>query len=217
MNKIIFCLSFLLGSTVLAQDKKCLTQVNFNIGKTFTSFMYEDAEGNTNENLSYRSGTSYSLNLGFKLGSKHMLRPELIYQQSGAKSTVNNAPLEWSLNYIGAGVGYLYKLLEKESFLGKEYFSLSPGLVLNANYMMSGEQTIGTNRFNITEQDLLKPIDIMASLTLNSRFKVTDNLYINFDYRYGFGLMDIENIEGDENEKTRNMGHMASLGLSFNL
>ena len=118
-----------------------------------------------------------------------MLRPEVIYQQSGAKSTVNNAPVEWSLNYIGAGVGYLYTALEKESF------SLSPGLVLNANYMMSGEQTIGTNRFNITEQDLLKPIDIMASLTLNSRFKVTDNLYINFDYRYGFGLMDIENIE----------------------
>ena len=70
MNKIIFCLSFLIGSSVLAQDKKCLTQVNFNIGKTFTSFMYEDAEGNTNENLSYRSGTSYSLNLGFKLGSQ---------------------------------------------------------------------------------------------------------------------------------------------------
>ena len=211
MNKIIFCLSFLIGSSVLAQDKKCLTQVNFNIGKTFTSFMYEDSEGNANENLSSRSGTSYSLNLGFKLGAKHMLRPEVMYQQSGAKSTVNNAPLEWSLNYIGAGVGYLYTALEKESF------SLSPGLVLNANYMMSGEQSIGTNRFNITEQDLLKPIDIMASLTLNSRFKVTDNLYINFDYRYGFGLMDIENIEGDENEKTRNIGHMASLGLSFNL
>ena len=43
--------------------------------------------------------------------------------------------VEWSLNYIGAGVGYLYTALEKESF------SLSPGLVLNANYMMSGEQT----------------------------------------------------------------------------
>jgi hypothetical protein len=141
MNKIIFCLSLFIGSSVLAQDKKCLTQVNFNIGKTFTSFMYEDAEGNTNKNLSYRSGTSYSLNLGFKLGAKHMLRPEVIYQQSGAKSTVNNAPVEWSLNYIGAGVGYLYTALEKESF------SLSPGLVLNANYMMSGEQTIGTNRF----------------------------------------------------------------------
>ena len=173
--------------------------------------MYEDSEGNANENLSYRSGSSYSLNLGFKIGTKHMLRPEVIYQQSGAKSTVNNAPVEWSLNYIGAGLGYFYIALEKESF------SLSPGLVLNANYMMSGEQTIGTNRFNITEQDLLKPFDLMASLTLNSRFKVTDNLYINFDYRYGFGLMDIENIEGDENEKTRNMGHLASLGLSFNL
>jgi hypothetical protein len=210
MNKIIFCLSFIIGSTVLAQDKKCLTQVNFNMGKTFTSFMYEDSEGNPNENLNYRSGTSYSLNLGFKLGNKHMLNPELIYQQSGAKSTINNTPVDWSMNYIGAGIGYLYTALEKESF------SLSPGLVMNANYMMSGEQTIGTNRFNITEQDLLKSIDIMATFTLNSRFKVTDNLYINFNYRYGFGLIDIENIE-DENEKTRNIGHMASIGLSFNL
>ena len=54
---------------------------------------------------------------------------------------------------------------------------------------------IGTNRLNITEQDLLKPFDLIASLTLNSRFKVTENFYINFDYRYGFGLMDIENTK----------------------
>ena len=179
--------------------------------------MYEDAVGNTNENLNYRSGTSYSLNLGFKLGKKHMLRPELIYQQLGAKSYVDNTIVEWSLNYLGTGVGYLYKLLEKEGFLGQESFTFSPGLVLNANYMMNGEQTIGVNRFNITEQDLLKSFDIMIGLTLNSRFKVSDNFSINLDYRYGFGLMDIENIEGDENEKTRNLGHMASLGLSYNL
>ena len=89
MNKIIICLSFLIGSTVLAQDKKCLTQVNFNIGKTFTSFIYEDAEGNANENLSYRSGVSYGLNLGFQLGNKHILSPELLYQQSGVKSTIS--------------------------------------------------------------------------------------------------------------------------------
>jgi hypothetical protein len=115
------------------------------------------------------------------------------------------------LNYIGAGLGYLYIAIEKESF------SLSPGFILNANYMMNGEQMIGSNSYNITEQDLLKPFDLVASLTLNSRFKVTDNLYINFDYRYGFGLIDVENVAGDENEKTRNMGHIASLGLSFNL
>lgn len=217
MNKIIFCLSFLIGSTVLAQDKKCLTQVNFNMGKTFTSFMFEDAEGNPNENLSYRSGASYSLNLGFKLGTKHMLRPELIYQQLGAKSYIDNTVVEWSLNYLGTGVGYLYKLLEKEGFLGQESFSLSPGLVLNANYMMSGEQTIGASRFNITQQDLLKSFDIMIGLTLNTRFKVSDNFSINLDYRYGFGVMDIENIEGDENERTRNMSHLASIGLSYNL
>ena len=211
MNKIIFCLSFCLGTVVFAQEKKCLTQVNFNIGKTFTTFMYEDSEGSPNENIRSRSGTSYSLNLGLKIGRKHNLRPEIIYQQLGAKSTVNNAPVEWSLNYIGAGLGYLYTAIEKESF------SLSPGFILNANYMMNGEQMIGSNSYNITEQDLLKPFDLVASLTLNSRFKVTDNLYINFDYRYGFGLIDVENVAGDENEKTRNMGHIASLGLSFNL
>lgn len=211
MNKIISCLSFFIVFAVFAQDKKCLTQINLNIGKSFTSFMFEDAAGNPHENLSYRSGTTYSLNFRFKLRGKHLISPELIYQQSGAKSTVNHAPVEWSLNYIGAGLGYSYTALEMESF------SLSPGIVLTANYMISGEQTIGANRFNITEQDLLKPFDLVASLTLNSRFKVTDNLFINFDYRYGFGLMNIENIEGDVNEKTRNTGHMASLGLSFNL
>jgi hypothetical protein len=72
VNKIIFCLSFCLGTVVFAQDKKCLTQVNFNIGKTFTTFMYEDSEGSPNENIRPRSGTSYSLNLGLKIGRKHI-------------------------------------------------------------------------------------------------------------------------------------------------
>ena len=55
MNKIIFCLSFLIGSSVLAQDKKCLTQSTL-IWENLYLFYVEDSEGNANENLSYRSG-----------------------------------------------------------------------------------------------------------------------------------------------------------------
>ena len=64
--------------------------------------------------------------------------------------------------------------------------------------MMSGEQTIGT-RFNITEQDLLKPIDIMKP-HLKSRFKVRTTVH-QLGLPIWFGLMDIENIEGDEMKK----------------
>lgn len=211
MKKLLFCLSFLMGASVHAQDTKCITQVNFNMGKTLSTFMYADANGNPNESLSTRSGASYSLNVGLQLGSKHLLKPELIYQEMGAKSSVNNTLNEWILNYFGAGVGYYYTTLQKAAF------SLSPGVVVNANYMISGEQVIGNNRFNIVDQKLLKPLDVVSSVALNARFKVTDNMHVNFDYRYGFGLLDIENIEGDESEKTRNTGHLASLGLSFNL
>jgi hypothetical protein len=210
MKKIILSLSLLvLGFGSKAQDVKRIQQVNFNVGKTFSSFLYKDTNGNKDENLSYRSGNSYNLSIGLGFGSKHLLRPEIQYSEMGAKSSFLDAPVDWKLNYLGVGASYLYKLLNKETI------SLSPGVIVGYDYLLKGEQTVGITRYDLNQNDALKIWDLNAGLLLNSRFKVTESLYVNFEYRFNIGLNQIE--KQDQGEKSKNIGHKALLGLSFNL
>jgi opacity protein-like surface antigen len=209
MNKIFICLFLFISSSILSQNAKGLTEFNINIGTILSSFYYQDVNGDANEDIRYRNGKTYSLNFGFKLGQKHKLCPELIYQEFGANSTYDSSPMEWTLNYLGMGIGYSYLAFNTESF------SISPSLYMHVNYMSRGTQMIGENQYDLREQDLFKPFDLTTSLNLNTRFKVMDKLQINLDYRYVFGLSNIENTNGDE--KTKNKGHLATIGLTFNL
>ena len=210
MKKIILSLSILaLSFSSKAQEGKLIQQVNFNAGKSFSSFLYKDANGNKDENLGYRSGNTYNLSIGLSFGSKHLLRPEIQYSEMGAKSSFLEAPVDWKLNYFGVGASYLCKLLNKETI------SLSPGLTVGYDYLLKGEQIVGNSRYDLNELDALKAWDLNAGLLLNSRFKVTESLYLNFEYRFNMGLNQIE--KQDQGEKSKNIGHKALLGLSFNL
>ena len=210
MKKIILSLSILvLSFGSKSQEGKLIQQVNFNAGKTFSSFLYKDADGNKDENLGYRSGNTYNLSLGLGFGSKHLVRPEIQYSEMGAKSSFLDTPIDWKLNYLGVGATYLYKVLNKETI------SLSPGVNIGYDYLLKGEQTVGNKRYNLNQNDALKTWDLNAGLLLNSRFKVTESLYLNFEYRFNMGLNQIE--KQDQGEKSKNIGHKALLGLSFNL
>jgi hypothetical protein len=194
---------------VKAQEGKILQQINFSAGKTFSSFLYTDANGNKDKNLTYRSGNSYNMSLGLGFGSKHLLRPEIQYSELGAKSTSTDTPVDWKLNYLGVGASYLFKVINKENI------SLSPGVIIGYDYLLKGEQTIGSARYNLNEIDVLKAWDLNAGLLLNSRFKVTESLYLNFEYRFNMGLNQIE--KQDQGEKSKNIGHRALVGMSFKL
>jgi hypothetical protein len=210
MIKLFFSITlFVTCFSLKAQDSKLIQQVNFNAGKTFSSFLYKDVNGNTDENLGYRSGNTYNLSVGLGFGSKHLVRPEIQYGELGAKSTFLDAPVDWKLNYLGVGASYLFKMLSKETI------SLSPGVIVGYDYLLKGEQTVGSTRYDLNQLDVLKAWDLNAGLLLNSRFKVTESLYLNFEYRFNMGLNQIE--KQDQGEKSKNIGHRALVGLSFNL
>jgi hypothetical protein len=206
MKKLL--LSFVVFSTCAlhAQDKIQINTVNFSVGKNATKFLYQF--GSETKPTQFVNGNAYSLNIGIDLSEKHTLRPELNFYQAGAKTTVDDIPLNWKLSYLGVGFGYLYNLLNKNNI------SLSPGAVVGVDYMTQGEQTIGINRYDIIESNYLKKLNVSAGLLLNSRFKVTETLFLSFEYRFNFGL---NQIEIDSEEKTRNIGNVGLIGLSFKL
>ena len=211
MKKLLFslCLTALTFG-LKAQTGRSAHQFNFNAGKTFSSFLFADTSGKEDENLRYRVGNTYNMSVGFALGKRHLLRPEIHYSEMGATSTVLDAPVEWKLNYVGVGTGYLCRLNKSDSL-----FSLSLGALMSYDYLLKGEQMMGDTRYNLQENDALKDWNLNAGVLLNSRFKVTETLYLNFEYRFNMGLNQIE--KKDQGEQTKNIGHKALLGLSFNL
>jgi hypothetical protein len=205
--RTIFCL--LLASLPLfsfSQKKIKVDEINFLIGKNTTKFLY--AFGSETKPTQWINDNSYSLNVNFALAPKHFLRPEVNYYQAGAKSNVDNLALAWRLNYLGLGCGYAYKALSLKTI------SVSTGVSFGLDFMTKGEQTIGNERYSITESDILKRLNVGTSLFANAQIKVTETLYLQFEYRFGIGL---NQIEKDVGEKTRNISNTALIGLSFKL
>jgi hypothetical protein len=190
-----------------AQEKTGSIQFNLFGGKTFSSFLFKDANGQKNENLGYTSGSTFGASVGF--GSTHQFRPEIIYSELGAQSTFNSETVDWKLTYLGGGLSYLFAIVNKETV------KLSPGAMIGYDYLLKGDQTSGTVRYNLKESDALKPWDLNAGALLNSRFILTSVLSLNVEYRFNVGLNQIEKL--DQGEKSRNIGHRILVGLSFNL
>ena len=191
---------------VFAQSKIKVDQINFFAGKNSTKFLY--ASGSENKPTNWTTGSSYSLSANLELKPKHILRPELNMYQAGAKSSADNIPLNWRLNYLGIGCGYAYKALELKSL------TLSPGASLGLDYLTKGEQSIGNQRYDVVENKVFKRVNLGVNLFANVQFKVTEILLCLFEYRFGLGL---NQIEKDSDETTRNVSNTAFVGLSFKL
>jgi hypothetical protein len=204
--------NFLLFFTLLAfmkADGQALRQFNLNIGQQFSSFKYQDAGGNKDTNLTFRKGAFYSIGLGFDLGKRHQIRPEIYFTASGANSKFVDIPVEYNLNYLGINAGYLYKIISKERF------AVNTGIGLSFDRLLEATQSVGFVEYDLLEEKLLKPWDYHISWSALGRFMITPSMFLNLEYRYRYGLIQIEN--SGEGENAHNIGHLAIIGLSFEL
>ena len=92
-----------------------------------------------------------------------------------------------------------------------------PGMIIGADYLAKGIQTIGLNRYNVQEINAITNWNVRSNVFLNNRLKVSDLMSIMFEYRFGIGLNQIEKNDADLDQKTRNIGHHFLLGLNIQL
>ena len=205
MKSILLTLIFFAYSYVFSQK-----DVRFNLfyGKNAANFLYQD--GLSRSPTQFVLGDYYALSIGIKATPRQTFRPEINFYQAGAKSSFNGVPLNWKLNYIGAGFAYLVKIVGKDSAL----FNLSTGAFLSLDYLTSGNQSIGFDNYDVVKENIFEKYTITSSFLLNGTYKVTDLLFLNFEYRFNFGL---KNIEKDIHETTKNIGNTGSIGISFKL
>ena len=178
-------------------------------GKTFSTFLYSDSLGNTDKDLTYANGQSFGIGMAFVIKDKHTIRPEIHYSELGANSRFLSSDVQWRLYYLGTNTAYLFRAIHKKKY------SFSPGLSIGFDYMVSGKQSVGDQRYDLIENNSLKKWDVTAGVILNNNVQITETFSIMFEYRCNIGLNQIENL--DVNESTRNIAHRALLGLSFKL
>jgi hypothetical protein len=181
--------------------------VNFTIGKTFSDFMFKGPNGRYN--TMGLSGNTYSLSAGIDLGKVeylHWIRPELTYYEVNARSLFENVATNWEMKYLGMGVSYLLEVVNKERFC------LSPGININLSYMTRGQQSVGDLTYNLRQERYFSLWNFQAGPLLNSRLEINKKLALFLEYRFAFGL---NQIEKDVNEKTRIFAHFASLGFTY--
>ena len=177
-------------------------------GKNFSSFLFRNDNNQKDEQMSYEMLNSFGVNLSLRNGN-HILRPELMFRQAGARSDAEGLPLRWKMNYTEVNIAYLYRIF------GKGLFEVQSGLGISAGYMLNGEQYIGSQRISIIEENSMNRFDLGLQLLANAKAQLSDDFYLRLSYRFGVGITQIENEQ--DNQRTRNIYHGVLLGLGFNL
>lgn len=202
----IFC--FVISVTSVFSQGMKFSYLTLTGGKNFSTFIFENSEGNKDQKIDAVMLSSFGVNGIFSNG-KHILRPELLFRQNGAQSEVNSTSVSWQLNYLDLNFGYLYAPLDSKRF------SIAPGVAFGAAYMIKGEQFIGTTRYSILESGALSRIDLNIMGICRLRTVLTENIDLSLEYRCGYGILQIE--RDVTAQKTHNFYQSALLGLGFKI
>lgn len=214
MRVALFVLTILINFVSIAQSK--LTPAEFNLigGQTYSSFLFKDSQGNNDQKFNYMNGYTFGLNMAFRVKTKHFIRPELTFHQSGATTIYGGNELKWKLNYASVNFGYLFRLINEEN---RFRFSVQSGIAIGFNYFFSGTQKINDLSYNLRDTDAFKPIDLTGSFLLQGKYNITQSFHAGIEYRFNTGLTQIENSDAEFGQSTRNIGHFALLNLGFKI
>lgn len=188
-------------------------------GVNISSFTFKDSK-EVRQSKDYThvfnnySAVSYESHLG--KGERHILRPEIGFRQSGSKMIEDGRKYEWKFNYLDVNLSYMFK------FLGNDKYGLHVGAGPNLAFLLNGEQTLplgqtGVQYSNVIKDKTIKILDFGVNFLANAQFKVTENFFVTFEYRYGLGILDIESDSNKPTQHTRSTNHFVLAGLMFNL
>lgn len=187
-------------------------QLHIKGGPTFSTFLFKNSESDRDESLKHINTSYFGVSYDLLFGDKHLVRPEIAYRSSGARSDLNNIPLRWELNYLDINVSYSFQLYAWEKV--QLYMGLGPSMGI----LMGGEQQIGDRVYDVVEEESLKRIDFGFNFMGHSKFLISENLFLTLEYRYGLGVLQVEsNVNQPEEQTSRNRYHAILAGLAFNL
>jgi hypothetical protein len=178
MKKSLILLAFL-SSAVLQQS---MAQENVSIGPIFGTSI-SNLRGDISNNhwkagLTVGGFYNYSSRSGFGFSG------QLLYTQMGAK--VNNKTDEINLNYLQVPLFATF-------FFGQRGNELRPKLFLGptANFLLSARNEDSESIRGDRNNRQFNPFDLGITGGAGLNYLINDKVWLNFDVRYGIGLLDV--------------------------
>ena len=165
-------------------------EVYLNVGRNFTSYDYTNSQGEENPNINPSNGASYSLGYIFKIRKKFGVATGLTLDQYNATGGNYVYNYSWDTNYLGLQGMAKYTLLaaEKETEVDsassscKGRFAIHFNAGINLNHIISGEQKINGQTFDLTSEDEFKGLFIKPGVGLDIQYFLLENIAVGLSY-----------------------------------
>ena len=171
---------------VLALNFSSAQELYFNVGRNFTTYDYTNSQGASNPDVEPSSGASYEVGYIFPMGDKFGIAAGLTLDQFNATggNMVNN--YSWNSNYLGLQGVAKYKVLEAY----RSPISLNLNAGINFNHIVSGQQKINGQTFNLAQEDEFKGLFFKPIIGFDVQYFLLDDIAIGIGYHYSknFGL-----------------------------
>tara|TARA_B100000886_G_scaffold336880_1_gene296499 strand:- start:268 stop:900 length:633 start_codon:yes stop_codon:yes gene_type:complete len=173
-------------------------EIFFNVGRNFTNYDYTNSQSESNPNIESSSGSSYELGYNFisALGNKFDIGLSCTLDQFNATGGNLVNDYSWNTNYFGLQGTIKYDLIEK---LNKSKFNLNINAGINLNHIISGQQKINGDTFNLSSHEEFNGLFIKPVVGMQLKFYLTDDVAIGISYNHSKNYGRIPARSGDEN------------------
>jgi opacity protein-like surface antigen len=197
------CISVLFALTLCISQAQAQENVSIGplVGISIANFRGDVSNTNWKPGLTIGGVYNYSSESGFGFSG------QLLFTQLGAQT--NNKTNEINLNYIQAPLLATF-------FFGRFGQSVRPKIFLgpNLNFLVGARDKDGNNLNGDSNNRVYSPFDLGLTFGAGVNFRLQDKIWLNFDARYGLGLLDVTRLD-NSNIKNNNWG--INVGLSFPL
>lgn len=212
MIRLFFILTLLLVPFAFTAQTRP-DELGLRAGQNFSTFIFR-SDKVVDIDYMYRIGSYCGMDLSFKLNERNFLRTELSAYQAGSQAIYAGNTISWRLNYIGLGAAYLFKMIDEENIYK---FSFSAGIQLGIDYLLSGQQNVNKLNYDLKEVNAFRDFHFHGSPILRAKFIATPRLNLSMEYRFYGSLIQIEDEDKSNGQKTYNIGHIICAGVSFNM
>jgi hypothetical protein len=198
MKKSVFTLALVLGmiGTGIAQENVSIGPM---VGLSVANLRGDIVNNNWKTGATLGGFYNYSSESGFGFSG------QLLYTQLGAD--INNKTNEINLHYLQVPLLLTY-------FMGRRGEAFRPKLFVgpSLNFLLGAKDINGNDINGEGSNSTYRPFDLGATAGIGFNYRVDPKVWLNFDVRYGVGLVDI--TRSDANKRyNQNVG--INLGVSF--
>ena len=166
-------------ATLLVWGNAFTQEISLEAGLNFSSYIYSNSAGNSNDNIKSDAGLYSRLGLGAIQLGRQKIGYGLSFQQFNATGGDGYENYNWATNYLGGFVQY-------QKFLYKN--TLGVKLSLDLLHLVSGKQKIGGETFDLTNEKEMNGTWINPSVGLFATIVNSNTFGLDIGYNFSYAV-----------------------------